>query len=193
MRLHIQQRSQVRWKGQKARTTRKAITRTRACSRLKAKHGERNSGKKMSSGKLQIPSGMSLSGIKVQKFGRLRQPVHSLRCSERSTPMLYLRTLRNHPCTCNIRTRSGSSSITTRLQLRQPYLWNFLMVFRCTKCVSSSLRMVRTFPTSTEPSFRQVDEFGNKRKMDNSRIADGRRREYHRLCQLHNYHGILPS
>ena len=48
-----------------------------------------NSGKKMSIGKRQIRSGMILSGNRIQKFGRPRETVHSLRCLERSTSILY--------------------------------------------------------------------------------------------------------
>ena len=97
--------------------------------------------------------------------GRLRQTVHGLRCVERSTSILCLGTRRNHPIMCNTRTRSGSSSITTWEQLRQAYLWNLLKVFRCTKWVSSSLRMVR-IPNFGRANFQTVDEFGNKRKME---------------------------
>ena len=97
--------------------------------------------------------------------GRLRQTLHGLRCVERSTSILCLGTRRNHPIMCNTRTRSGSSSITTWEQLRQAYLWNLLKAFRCTKWVSSSLRMFR-IPNLGRAKFQTVDEFGNKRKME---------------------------
>ena len=111
--LHIQQKVTSQVESAKARPMRKARTRTRACCPSKAILGVRRNGMKMSSGKLQIPSGMTLSGDRIQKFGRIRQTAHSLRCLERSTSILCLRTRRNRT-----RVRSGSSSITTREQLR---------------------------------------------------------------------------
>ena len=123
------------------------MTRTIACSRSKAILGLRNSGMKVGSGKPQIPSGMSFSGNQTQKFGRLRQTARSLRCSERSTSILHLRTRENYL----LRALQGPGVD----QVRQPHLWNLPNAFRCTKWVTSSLGLVRTFPTSAEPSFRQ--------------------------------------
>ena len=152
----------------KTRETRKAKARTRACSQWKAILGVR-------SGDMKVNSGRSLSENQIQKFGRLRQTMPSLQCLERSTSILHLVTRRDSLVPYNTRARVGSSSTPTREQLRQLYL-----------LVSSSLREVRTFPTSAEPCFRQ---WTHSRR---NRVAEGLRREYHRLCQLHRYHGIMP-
>ena len=121
----------------------------------------REAAKKMSSsGKLQISGGMSPSGNTIQKFGRVRQTVCSLRCLERSTSILYFITRENNLITCNRGSTNGSSSITTQEQLRHPHLGSLPKAFCCTKSVSSSLRMVRTFRTSAEQCCRQQTQVG---------------------------------
>ena len=131
---------------------------------------------------------MRLSGIQIQKFGRLRQTVPSLRCVERSTSILHLGTRRN-PILLRAIHRSGADQFI----------------------VASN----QDIPNFCRAKFQTVNEFNNKRKMEghvtevhkplasaceiskyhdafifeefgalirrHSRVAEGLRREYPRL------------
>ena len=141
----------------KARATRRAKARARSCSPLKAILGVSGSGKKIDSG------------------------------WETATSILFLGTRGDHPITYNTWARSGSSSTTTREQLRQPFLWNLRRAF-----VVQGGRVHRG-DWSTHPQLfgraklETVDELGNKRKIDGHATevhkplasASGKNMKYH--------------
>ena len=105
--------------------------------------GVRNNEKKM------------IIGNQIQKFGRLRQTAHSLRCLERSTPILHLGTLRNHPITCKdkgqewIKINYDTGAAPTAL------LVELVEGLPLRKVVEFIVANGQGIPISAEPSFRQ--------------------------------------
>ena len=142
-RLYIQPRKQVRWKGQGQGQH----------ERQRQEQGHAVSCKRVGCGRYSV-EGDSV-GTGFRSLGNYHRQCYACDVLERSTTRVYFGTRRDHLITYNTRARSGSSSTTTREQLRRHHLRNFWRALRCARWLSPSLRMVRTLPISVAPSFRQ--------------------------------------